>query len=169
MLPPALHRLLPGLLERFPTSLPPGINSRGTGGRKTYPRHAVEARELQLEKKSKLLKREMPRRYVVPERNRTFLSQGEKMRRKAHATSFSSLAEVLSSLGTACPRCATPQTQMASQLLGFFSCVLLGFFTPKAYFPFGKRFLGPDRPKVDVEPLFGLLETSLPFCTTQNH
>lgn len=70
----------------------PGINRRGTNGRKKYPRHAVEARELQLEKKSKLLKREMPRRYVVPKRNRTFLSQGEKMRRKARATSFSSLA-----------------------------------------------------------------------------
>lgn len=92
MLPPALYCFWPGLLERFPTSLSPGINRRGTGGRKKHPRHAVEAREPQLEKKSKLLKREMPKRYVVPKRNRTFLSQGEKMRRKARATSFSSLA-----------------------------------------------------------------------------
>lgn len=87
--PQTLQPLRPGLPERFPTSLPSGINGRGTVGRKKYPRHAAEAGEPQLEKKSKLPKREMPRRYVVPKRNRTFLSKGEERRRKAHTTSFS--------------------------------------------------------------------------------
>lgn len=97
---------------------------------------------LQLEKKSKLLQREMPRRYVVPKRNRTFLSQGEKMRRKARATSFQLPGIGAQQSGhSLSPLCHTAGTDGIAAT-DFFSCVLLGFFTPNAHFPFGGKVAG---------------------------
>lgn len=137
--------------------------------RKTHPRHAVEAREPQLEKKSNLLQREMPRRYVVPKRNRTFLSQGEKIEEEGSCHLFQLPGIGAQQSGhSLSPLCHTAGTDGIAAT-DFFHAFCWDFLPQMHIFHLGERLLGRDRPEVDVQTPFGFLEISLPFCTTQNH
>lgn len=127
--------------------LPTGTSGRGGPRGEKYPRHASRAGEPQLEKKSKLPKKEMPGRYGVPRRSRTFIPEDEQGGRKARGTHFSSPprcsegCEHGSLLGLLPPLCDAADTD---GIAATDFCCCFYFLSLKTRFRvLGERLLGP--------------------------